>query len=669
VFAFPTCVLAKANHLTVEARAIRIKQEYAAFKDGPPEAIDQMYSDLAAHGVGDELLPALTRMRNAIKDSRDSATRICRNNEGIMVFSMVIYAGNDQAARQASAVVVGDSFSREILQENVVNVKQALNGVVDTVRYVWFDLWFVLVLTFSWDVYSAKLALKKLAIAAGNELPDDIAPLVENLPGRLSKKKVVEQALALHQEEIRNKKIEHRSIKRLGNEDVGTKDATKMPIQYLRNRTTSYLKDHFSMWFNSCSLTVSWVWLIVARVTGINLEEGNFPWADWDKRAITLKICLVGWSAAVPACPGSTGFKYNKLKRGDWAVLNKLTDGRLRVEPWSEGKLSFSLDIDLPSDQITDEKLLEVGSVEYGEIALVMNLAGEPLLQVKDRKAGNVRSRKRTAAKTEAYVASINRDVEDSNSQEVITFPPMVDEEEISATPMPVPRPQQSLVNYVSSGATEPPPSIPPKKQVKFNLLPGAGAAIPSVPKPPHVTMDRTAKIRSLQAELATLQANAGREEEFMGYEVLDVPVSSDPYLAAGDYGLPEIRLRTSKPDTQFLHAGHFPPAMSSVPRVSPMSFYQQTAVLPSARNFKGKQRAFPRQFAERPSVDLPSPSVALRAQLDAYSQQRQWYSGDGAGPSRGRYNWSLPAVHLSTRGQGAYDLYAWISSFILVSF
>ena len=365
------------------------------------------------------------------------------------------------------------------------------------------------------------------------------------------------------------------------------------------------------------------------------MEEGNFPWADWDKRAISLKICLVGWSAAVPACPGSIGFKYNKLKRGDWAVLNKLTDGRLRVEPWSEGKLQISLDIYWPSDQITDDKLLEVGSVEYGEIALVTNLAGDPLLQVKDRKAGNVRSRKRTAAKTEAYLASVDRDVEDGNTREVITFPPVVDEEEISATPIPVPRPQQSLVSYVSSGATEPPPSIPPKKQVKFDLLPGA--AIPPVPKLPHVTMDRNAKIRSLQAELTMLQAKAGREEEFLGYEVLDVPVS-DPYLAAGDYGLPEIRLRTSKPDTQFLHADRFPPAMPLVPRVSPMSFYQQTAVPPSARNFKGKQKAFPRQFSERPPVDLPSPSVALRAQLDAYAQQRQWYSGDGAGPSRGRY-------------------------------
>lgn len=106
---------------------------------------------------------------------------------------------------------------------------------------------------------SAKLALRKLAIAAGNELPDDIAPLVENLPGRFSKKKVVDQALALHQQDIRNKKIERRSIKRLGNEDVVINDDTKKPIQYLRNRTMSHLKDHFSMWFSSCSVTVSWI--------------------------------------------------------------------------------------------------------------------------------------------------------------------------------------------------------------------------------------------------------------------------------------------------------------------------------------------------------------------------------------------------------------------------
>lgn len=96
--------------------------------------MDEMYSELAAQGAT-ELLPPLTRMRNAVDTAQASATRISRFNDGVMVFSMVIYAGEDQAARQASAIVVGDSFGRDILQDHFVDVKQALNGVVDTVRY------------------------------------------------------------------------------------------------------------------------------------------------------------------------------------------------------------------------------------------------------------------------------------------------------------------------------------------------------------------------------------------------------------------------------------------------------------------------------------------------------------------------------------------------------
>ena len=107
------------------------------------------------------------------------------------------------------------------------------------------------------NAYSAKLALKKLAIAAGNELPDDITPVVGNLPARVSKKKAVNQALVLHQQEKWAKKIEHRSIQRLGNEDVATVEAARPGIQYFRNRTTSYLKDHFSSLFDLPSQTIS----------------------------------------------------------------------------------------------------------------------------------------------------------------------------------------------------------------------------------------------------------------------------------------------------------------------------------------------------------------------------------------------------------------------------
>jgi hypothetical protein len=107
--------------------------------------MDTMYSELAMHGAASrDLLPPLTRMRNAVDAAQASATRISRFNEGVLIFSMVVYAGEDQAARQASAIVVGDLFGREIMQEHFVDVKMALNGVGDTVRCV--------SLAFAWNV-------------------------------------------------------------------------------------------------------------------------------------------------------------------------------------------------------------------------------------------------------------------------------------------------------------------------------------------------------------------------------------------------------------------------------------------------------------------------------------------------------------------------------------
>ncbi len=52
-----------------------------------------------------------------------SAMRISHFNKGVFVFSMV---------------VVGDSFGRGILQENIIDVRKALNGMVDTVRCACF---------------------------------------------------------------------------------------------------------------------------------------------------------------------------------------------------------------------------------------------------------------------------------------------------------------------------------------------------------------------------------------------------------------------------------------------------------------------------------------------------------------------------------------------------
>jgi len=96
--------------LTVENHAVHIKQEYTVFKSSPAEVMDKMYLDLTAHAASENLLLPLTCIKNAIDAEQALATRITRFNDGIMVFSMVIYTGNNQAAWQASAIVVRDSF-------------------------------------------------------------------------------------------------------------------------------------------------------------------------------------------------------------------------------------------------------------------------------------------------------------------------------------------------------------------------------------------------------------------------------------------------------------------------------------------------------------------------------------------------------------------------------
>jgi len=73
------------------------------------------------------------------------------------------------------------------------------------------------------------------------------------------------------------------------------------------------------------------------------MDEGNFPWAEFGRRAITLQIRIEGWSNLVPVYPGGFGFKYNSLKRGDWSALHELVvDGKLRVVNWSEGVFEFT---------------------------------------------------------------------------------------------------------------------------------------------------------------------------------------------------------------------------------------------------------------------------------------------------------------------------------------
>jgi hypothetical protein len=70
------------------------------------------------------------------------------------------------------------------------------------------------------------------------------------------------------------------------------------------------------------------------------MDEANFPWSEFYRRAVGLQIRIVGWSNQVAICPGGLGFQYNNLKRVDWEALYELAiAGRLRVDKWSDGML------------------------------------------------------------------------------------------------------------------------------------------------------------------------------------------------------------------------------------------------------------------------------------------------------------------------------------------
>ena len=98
-----------------------------------------MYTDLAALGEDPQkIVPALTHIWRAVNGTQASNTRQNCNNEGILIFLFVVYAGEDQAARQASSMISRDSFAQDLMKENFVDIRKVLNGVADTIWCVSF---------------------------------------------------------------------------------------------------------------------------------------------------------------------------------------------------------------------------------------------------------------------------------------------------------------------------------------------------------------------------------------------------------------------------------------------------------------------------------------------------------------------------------------------------
>lgn len=90
---------------------MHIKKEYVAFKEGLPELLEEMYSDLMEHRKDPaNLLPALTHVQHTVNGTQASTTKLTHDNEAVFVFTIIVYTGDDQAARQASSIVIGESL-------------------------------------------------------------------------------------------------------------------------------------------------------------------------------------------------------------------------------------------------------------------------------------------------------------------------------------------------------------------------------------------------------------------------------------------------------------------------------------------------------------------------------------------------------------------------------
>jgi hypothetical protein len=176
---------------------------------------------------------------------------------------------------------------------------------------------------------------------------------------------------------------------------------------------------------------------------------------------------------------------------------------------------------------VTEEKGFESDSVEYGEIPLVLNRWGNALLQVKDQKAGNARiTRKRRVAPVTSEtrapsVSTVDKEVEDLNTQHVLYPRTLLDDGEEPVTrsslmPMQKARTFETIQypRFVAAPQLSTPPRIVnnPPSGIAPNHDTAVGKGVRFALQPPaEISSSRATKIERLQAQLAALQANPGR--------------------------------------------------------------------------------------------------------------------------------------------------------------
>ncbi|KAF8881815.1 hypothetical protein CPB84DRAFT_1851445 [Gymnopilus junonius] len=86
-------------------------------------------------------------------------------------------------------------------------------------------------------------------------------------------------------------------------------------------------------------------------------------------------FCLVGWpSLTVPCIPHNKVFIPGKINTHEWKVLDDwATEGTIKLEPWTD-----------------EEKALAKGSVEYGNIPLLIDIAGTVLVHINDAPSASI---------------------------------------------------------------------------------------------------------------------------------------------------------------------------------------------------------------------------------------------------------------------------------------
>lgn len=115
------------------------------------------------------------------------------------------------------------------------------------------------------------------------------------------------------------------------------------------------------------------------------LIKTTFAWRGWPYLALANRLRMRGWPLTISGIPGAD-FKVDQLTRAQWLLLYELShdNDEFKIEPWTKGMLSLYLCIVTTNISLSAEMALAPGSIEAGEIPIIVQTTGTVLMFARD---------------------------------------------------------------------------------------------------------------------------------------------------------------------------------------------------------------------------------------------------------------------------------------------